>query len=327
MESMELIEIQRSDADRLAPLVAAFRVTLNGYRGIVSAPKIEAAREEIVEFLDAGMPVFAVEAEGELAGYTVCRIDEPCLWVEHLYVRDEHRRRGVATLLFEKAEELARAMGEDTVFNFVHPNNRGMIEFLRAKRYTVLNMIEIRKPYPGERSPPPSPWGTPFSITEGVGMKIHIVGGPGSGKSFLAKKLSRELGIPHYDLDDIQWVNEGGYGTKRDITERDALLRQILQKDQWIIEGVYYAWCGRCFEDADRIYLLTVPRRVYRYRILRRFLRRKLGLEPGKKETLSSLSALLKWADKYQRVNLAEIRKLLEAYPEKVMELSEKVGE
>ena len=43
-------------------------------------------------------------------------------------------------------------------------------------------------------------------------MKIHIVGGPGSGKSFLAKKLSRELGIPHYDLDDIQWVNEGATG-------------------------------------------------------------------------------------------------------------------
>ena len=148
---MKLIEIQRIDADRLAPLVAEFRVVLNGYRGIVSAPKIEAAREEIVEFLDAGMPVFAVEADGELAGYTVCRIDEPCLWVEHLYVRDEYRRRGVATLLFEKAEELAHAMGEDTVFNFVHPNNRGMIDFLRAKGYTVLNMIEVRKPYKGER--------------------------------------------------------------------------------------------------------------------------------------------------------------------------------
>ena len=158
-------------------------------------------------------------------------------------------------------------------------------------------------------------------------MKIHIVGGPGSGKSFLAKKLSRELGIPHYDLDDIQWANESGYGKKRDTGERDALLEQILQRDDWIMEGVYYAWCGRCFEDADRIYLLIVPRRVYRYRILRRFLRRKLGLEPGKKETLKSLSALLQWADKYQRVNLVEIRKLLEAYPEKVMELSEKVGE
>ena len=158
-------------------------------------------------------------------------------------------------------------------------------------------------------------------------MKIHIIGGPGSGKSFLAKKLSRELGIPHYDLDDIQWANESGYGKKRDTGERDALLEQILQRDDWIIEGVYYAWCGRCFEDADRIYLMTVPRSVYRFRILRRFLRRKLGLEPGKKETLSSLSALLKWADKYQRVNLVEIRKLLEAYPDKVIELSKQVGE
>ena len=148
---MKLIEIQSDDADRLAPLVAEFRVTLNGYRGVASAPKIEAAREEIVEFLDAGMPVFAVEDGDKLAGYMVCRIDEPCLWVEHLYVRDEYRRRGIATLLFEKAEELAHAMGEDTVFNFVHPNNRGMIDFLRAKGYTVLNMIEIRKPYSGER--------------------------------------------------------------------------------------------------------------------------------------------------------------------------------
>ena len=148
---MQLIEIGRRDADRVAPLVADFRVTLNGYRGIESQPKVEAAKEELTEFLNAGFPIFAVEDGGELVGYTVCRMDAPCLWVEHLFVREAYRRRGVATLLFEKAEEIARAMGEDTVYNFVHPNNLGMIGFLRAKGYTVLNMIEIRKPYPGER--------------------------------------------------------------------------------------------------------------------------------------------------------------------------------
>ena len=148
---MKLIRIDTENAERLAPLTADFRVTLDGYRGIVSQPRVEAAREEIMEFLNAGFPVFAVEDGGALAGYMVCRIDEPCLWVEHLFVRDDYRRRGVGTLLFEKAEELARAMGEDTVFNFVHPNNRGMIDFLRAKGYTVLNMIEIRKPYKGEQ--------------------------------------------------------------------------------------------------------------------------------------------------------------------------------
>ena len=41
-------------------------------------------------------------------------------------------------------------------------------------------------------------------------------------------------------------------------------------------------------------------------------------IEKGKKETLGSLRKLLKWADKFQRVNLAEIKKILAAYPEKV---------
>ena len=152
-------------------------------------------------------------------------------------------------------------------------------------------------------------------------MKIHIIGGPGSGKTTLAKQLSEKLGIPRFDLDDLQWDNaSGAYGTKRAPQERDALLAEILKHDDWIIEGVYYAWCGQCFVDADQIRLLHVPRRVYRRRIIRRFLLRKLGLEPGKRETLKSLSALLKWADKYERINLAEIRKILSAYPDKVTE-------
>ena len=54
-------------------------------------------------------------------------------------------------MLFNKAEEIAASMGEDTVYNFVHPNNESMIQFLRSKGYTVLNMIEIRKPYAGEK--------------------------------------------------------------------------------------------------------------------------------------------------------------------------------
>ena len=56
-------------------------------------------------------------------------------------------------------------------------------------------------------------------------MKIHIIGCSGSGKTYLSKKLSERLGIPRFDLDDIQWDNSvDGYGVKMPPEKRDNLL-------------------------------------------------------------------------------------------------------
>lgn len=148
---MNIIGIDKTTAEKIAPMAADFRVALRSYRGEASRPDVDAAKEEILDFLNSGYPVFAAEENGEFAGYIVCRIEDPCLWVEQIFVREGYRRKGAASLLFSKAEELAGSMGEETVFNFVHPNNEGMIRFLRSKGYTVLNMIEIRKPYTNEK--------------------------------------------------------------------------------------------------------------------------------------------------------------------------------
>ena len=89
---MELIKIGIMDADRIAPLVAAFRTQLKSYKGIESQPNTEAGKDEILEYLESGFPVYAVEDSGALVGYIVCRIDEPCLWVEHIFVQEDYRR-------------------------------------------------------------------------------------------------------------------------------------------------------------------------------------------------------------------------------------------
>ena len=149
-----MMDIQRIDwslIDKIAPLVADFRVALRAYKGMNSEPNISEAMEELADFMEANHPVFAATDEGVPVGYTACRIEDRLVWVEHLFVCDTHRRRGIASLLFEKVEEIAHAFGENTVFNYVHPNNNGMIHFLRSKGYTVLNLIEIRKPYAGEK--------------------------------------------------------------------------------------------------------------------------------------------------------------------------------
>lgn len=151
-------------------------------------------------------------------------------------------------------------------------------------------------------------------------MKIHIIGCSGSGKTYLAKALSEKYNTPHFDLDDIQWDNNaGGYGVKMPLEKRTELLNDILKNESWIIEGVYYAWVGKCFEDADKIYVLDIPKRVYKYRIIKRTIKRKLGLEKGKRETLKSVYNLLKWTDTFQNKNMVEIKKILSADPEKTV--------
>ncbi|MBE6738915.1 MAG: DNA topology modulation protein FlaR [Ruminococcaceae bacterium] len=156
-------------------------------------------------------------------------------------------------------------------------------------------------------------------------MKIHIIGCSGSGKTYLAKALSEKYNITHFDLDDIQWDNTAdGYGVKMPIEKRTELLNKILENDSWIIEGVYYAWVGDCFRDADKIYVLDISKRVYTYRIIKRAIKRKLGLEKGKKETLKSVYNLLKWTDTFQNKSMPEIRKILAEYPSKTVWLRNK---
>ena len=95
--------------------------------------------------------MFVALVDENFAGYMVCRIQDDVVWVESIYVKEKYRRLSVATALHDKAEKIAEVYGNETVYNYVHPNNHRMIDFLKKRGYTVLNLIEIRKPYKGER--------------------------------------------------------------------------------------------------------------------------------------------------------------------------------
>ena len=147
---MELVAIDKGNIEEAAALAADFRVALKGYVGVTAAPDREAGLAELQGYLGAGFPMYAALQDGAPVGYRVCRVDTPTVWLESLFVRADARRQGVASALLQKAEEIAAGCGEPTLYHNVHPNNDGMIAFLRRHGYTVLNLIEIRKPYPGE---------------------------------------------------------------------------------------------------------------------------------------------------------------------------------
>ena len=102
------------------------------------------------------------------------------------------------------------------------------------------------------------------------------------------------------------------------------MLHDILQQPDWIIDGVYYDWTQQSFEEADVIYVLDIPKWLYKFRIIKRFVKRKIGLEKGKKETLKSVYKLLKWTDTFQNKNMNEIFRILEPHKEKVIFIKKK---
>ena len=122
-----------NDEERIAALIAQFRVDLKQLKLVKSALNIEQGKEEFREFFEGKYPVFVAEDDNnELLGYLVCRVDNK-------------RRRGVGTKLYEKTEDIAKELGCSTVYNYVHPNNDKIIPFLYKRGYNVLNLIELRK--------------------------------------------------------------------------------------------------------------------------------------------------------------------------------------
>jgi ribosomal protein S18 acetylase RimI-like enzyme len=139
------------DQDHLIQLIAEFRLTMCRFRG--SAPPLDllGAERRLLSYRPDDHRIFVAESEdGSLVAFMICKTVAGQVSVDALYVMPEHRRQGVGSMLYDKAEELALEMGDEPITNWVHPNNDRFIAFLRKRGYLVLSQVELRKPRAGE---------------------------------------------------------------------------------------------------------------------------------------------------------------------------------
>lgn len=90
--------------------------------------------------------------------------------------------------------------------------------------------------------------------------RIHIIGGPGSGKTTLARQIAGTTGAPLYELDNIGYEN--GAGTRRPLHAKLADLHDIAGQPAWISEGIFLWWTDELLHRADMIVWLDPPVRV-----------------------------------------------------------------
>ena len=104
--------------------------------------------------------------------------------------------------------------------------------------------------------------------------RIHVVGGPGAGKSTLAQRLASKLGIEPHKLDDIAF--DPKTGAARPLSSRIRDVNSIAARSAWVAEGVYLGWTDQLLASADLIVWLDVPMRVALFRKIPHHLKRSL---------------------------------------------------
>ena len=106
--------------------------------------------------------------------------------------------------------------------------------------------------------------------------KIRICGGSGSGKSYLAQKISRHTKITCTHLDHLRYdfSQTHKFIHKRSKKEFDKRVTKAASKSSWIIEGGYYNATKDTYEQSDIIMYLR-PVFIKRiYHTIKRFITR-----------------------------------------------------
>ena len=113
----------------------------------------------------------------------------------------------------------------------------------------------------------PSPFSTIAMVFPQRLERIIVVGTSCSGKTTLAKKLSKMLSIPHFELDQLYWIK--GW-QPRPVEEFKELVVKALSGESWITDGNYRVIRDSVWTRATTVIWLNYTLPVVLWRCLKR---------------------------------------------------------
>ena len=147
-------------------------------------------------------------------------------------------------------------------------------------------------------------------------MKVLITGNVGSGKTTLAKELSKTYNVPYFEIDSI--VHSDKDNRKREEFEQTSIVNKINRENKnYIIEGVLRKNLEFICNLVDYIIIFDIDKEVLRKRIKKRYIKQKLGLEKANyKPTKEFLNQMYIWLETY---NYDKDKNIIKKYSNKVI--------
>lgn len=147
-------------------------------------------------------------------------------------------------------------------------------------------------------------------------MKVLITGNVGSGKTTLAKELSKTYNVPYFEIDSI--VHSDKENRKREEFEQASIVNKINRENKnYIIEGVLRNNLEFICNLVDYIIIFDIDKKVLRKRVKKRYIKQKLGLEKANyKPTKEFLKQMYIWLENY---NYDKDKNIMKKYSNKVI--------
>ncbi len=145
--------------------------------------------------------------------------------------------------------------------------------------------------------------------------KILIIGNCGSGKSTLSRQISSILELPVIHLDKYYWSHDWKTTPPE---EWEKIVRNLVIKEKWIIDGNYYNTLKIRMAQAELILFLNVNPIICLFRVLKRIFMEKNRPDMPKGYADRFDLKFYKYILSYNRKMKPKIMQLLKQTPSKV---------
>ncbi len=128
-------------------------------------------------------------------------------------------------------------------------------------------------------------------------MKLVIIGNAGSGKTWLATRVSQRVGCSMLQLDDLFWMLGGTERgpTDQEVADVKELVSRTKEQPAWVAEGAQSRLARMFLDAADSLVWLDFDWEYCRQRILER----RADAERKGEPTLGSSDWLIEFASGY----------------------------
>lgn len=89
--------------------------------------------------------------------------------------------------------------------------------------------------------------------------RVAVIGCPGGGKSTFSRSLRDRVGLTLYHLDAIYWRDDRTHLSREEFY---PLMREIIARDEWIMDGNYNATLEWRISACDLLIFLDYPAEV-----------------------------------------------------------------